>query len=147
MLPFGGNPLPFLLCCVLSCPLASLRSVPSLHWGPSICLPTFCAVFVAKSSAKVDRLTVTSVSELETDSRLVFYCFGLVLLSQLTTATLQTSNSNPTHRRSRESIGFATSEVKHLFDHLLGPFYLLELTRYLQKVLTFLILLRCSLIV
>ena len=38
----------------------------------------FCVVRTVKSSAKVDRLTVTSVSELETDWRLVLCCLCLV---------------------------------------------------------------------
>ena len=60
----------------------SLHSVPSCNWGPSTC---FCwsfvpSLFAIKSSVKVDRLTVTSVSEFETDWRLVLCCSGFVSL-------------------------------------------------------------------
>jgi len=92
-------------------PFASLCSVPSLHWGSSIHLLTFCAFFVAKSSAKVDRLTVTSVSELETDSRLVFpIALALFCCPDLQQQIFQTSNSNPTHCCLKESIGFVSSK-------------------------------------
>jgi len=58
----------------LFCPQSLLESIHCFCWA-------FHAVCTTKSSIKDDRLTVTSVSELETDWRLALCCFfGLVPL-------------------------------------------------------------------
>jgi len=79
--------------------LASLCSAPSLCWGPStihLCLLSFCVICLTKSSANLVRLTVTSVSELETDWRLVCHLFWLCFVCPgfQQQQTFQTSNNH-----------------------------------------------------
>jgi len=102
MLPLEITHYPFSLCFPCSLAPASLCSVSSHNWGPSIVLLTFCVLFIStKSSIKLDRLTVTSVSELETDWRLILCCLFWLCFVALTSSNqqpLQTSNSNPPYQ-------------------------------------------------
>jgi len=148
--PFWRKPIAIspLLCAFL--PLASPRSVPSLHWGPSICLLTFCVVFHSQKFCK--SCQINSHICLWVRDRLEA-CF-LLLWSCFVALTYNGKHSRPATATPPIAI-----QGKHWFRHFqkesstclticLTLFCFLEpLTRYFQEVLNLLICLCCFLIV
>ncbi len=102
MLPLGDNLLPiFPLFSLLFSPCKPLFCLQPRLGSIHCFIDLLCVVHLTKSSIKLDRLTVTSVSELETDWRLILCCLFWLCFVALTSSNqqpLQTSNSNPPYQ-------------------------------------------------